>query len=369
MTTPEPLSSSDATARRHAQFDAFAAFAVAGALTLFAGLLAKAVPLVAANIGLVVAAIFILVPGWFLHRRGERDTAYGLAFHDVAVGLRWGLLATVVTFVLFVPAFHLWSTKVEHRVASFAWSHYLRPSDTYFGEPANALDGNVHVWTWGNVIHVTWLPHEGPWELRIDADARSSGVAGASVYASPIQLSDGEPVSHVVRTGVAVQPVSLTLFPHEASRLRLSAVEGGRDVPASRILRGSGERPMNAHDTTAEVPLNLWWLLSLVLSQLILVALPEEFFYRGFLQEKLKQAGWQRTWHIGPLPLSTATMLASALFAVGHLFIGFGAHRLAVFFPSLVFGSLREKTQGIVASTIYHACCNLMVYLCGVHYF
>lgn len=366
MTTPvETSSSSDAITRRHAQRDAVAAFALAGVLTLAAGLLANAVPIIAANVGLIVAAILILVPGWFLRRRGERDTAYGLAFDDVKRGLGWGVGATLVTFVLFVPAFHLWSTTVEHRTASFSWSHYRAPSERYFGEPMHKQDGDVHVWTWGGTVHIAWTPQRGPWALRIDAE----GTPEAAVYATAGQLVEAPAGAHIARTGVAVQHVHVAAIPHRAQALRIHAVEAGQPLDAGRFVGGSGGRVIPADGTDARVPLSLWWMVSLVLSQFVLIALPEEFFYRGFVQEKLKQAGWRRAWRVGPLDLTTATVLTSALFAVGHLFIGFGVHRLAVFFPSLLFGALRDRTGGIVAPTVYHACCNLMVYACSVHYF
>jgi membrane protease YdiL (CAAX protease family) len=52
-------------------------------------------------------------------------------------------------------------------------------------------------------------------------------------------------------------------------------------------------------------------------------------------------------------------LLTSAIFAVGHLFTELNAARLAVFFPSLVFGFLRARTKGIGASVAFHAMCNL----------
>ncbi len=44
------------------------------------------------------------------------------------------------------------------------------------------------------------------------------------------------------------------------------------------------------------------------------------------------------------------------------------AARLAVFFPSLLFGWLRSRTGGIGASTVFHALCNTWSELLGVGY-
>ena len=42
---------------------------------------------------------------------------------------------------------------------------------------------------------------------------------------------------------------------------------------------------------------------------------------------------------------------------------------MSVFFPSLLFGWLRERTGTIVTPMVYHAGCNLMVLFVGTHYY
>jgi membrane protease YdiL (CAAX protease family) len=49
------------------------------------------------------------------------------------------------------------------------------------------------------------------------------------------------------------------------------------------------------------------------------------------------------------------------LFAVGHL-AEFRPWRLAVFFPSILFGFMRERTGTIASSTCFHALCNLAIF-------
>ena len=88
-----------------------------------------------------------------------------------------------------------------------------------------------------------------------------------------------------------------------------------------------------------------------VLSQLLVVALPEEFFFRGYLQGRLREA----------LPLRATLLLTAALFALGHFFVTFDPGALAVFFPGLVFGLLRHYTGSVLAGTLFHAACNLFM--------
>ncbi|HYQ01251.1 MAG TPA: MrtC family glutamic-type intramembrane protease [Polyangiaceae bacterium] len=92
--------------------------------------------------------------------------------------------------------------------------------------------------------------------------------------------------------------------------------------------------------------------------QLLVIALPEEAFYRGYLQSALDEV-YQPRWRILGAKLGPGLLLSSALFALGHLCTEFNAARLAVFFPSLVFGYLRARTRGVGAGLVFHALCNL----------
>lgn len=114
----------------------------------------------------------------------------------------------------------------------------------------------------------------------------------------------------------------------------------------------------------------LWWkvdgfhaaplqpVLSDALGQLLVIALPEEAFYRGYLQTSLERE-LNRSISILGARVGLGLVLTSAIFAVGHLLTELSPARLAVFFPSLVFGFLRARSGGIGASLLFHAMCNL----------
>ncbi|MGC4115871.1 MAG: MXAN_2755 family glutamic-type intramembrane protease [Myxococcales bacterium] len=100
--------------------------------------------------------------------------------------------------------------------------------------------------------------------------------------------------------------------------------------------------------------------LAHVVDQFLVVALPEELFYRGYMQQRLRAAwpeGGRTLWGV---KLGRAFWVTQILFALGHLA---EPHpwRLAVFFPALVFGWLREKTGTILPGTLFHALSNLTV--------
>lgn len=121
----------------------------------------------------------------------------------------------------------------------------------------------------------------------------------------------------------------------------------------------------------------LWWnvdhfhaaplrpVLNDVGGQLLMIALPEEAFYRGYLQttleRELEKSGgvFGKSLTVFGTRLGFGIVLTSAIFAVGHLLTELNPARLAVFFPSLVFGILRARTGGIGSSVLFHAMCNL----------
>lgn len=94
-------------------------------------------------------------------------------------------------------------------------------------------------------------------------------------------------------------------------------------------------------------------------AQLLIVALPEEAFYRGYVQTRLEDA-WPPRGRLFGAPVSPSILVTSAVFALGHVATIHDPGRLAVFFPSLVFGWLRSRTGGVGASIAFHALCNLL---------
>ena len=96
-----------------------------------------------------------------------------------------------------------------------------------------------------------------------------------------------------------------------------------------------------------------------VIDQFLVVALPEELFYRGYLQARLRDA-WPGGRRFLGAQLGTAFWATQILFALGHL-ADPQPWRLGVFFPALIFGWLRERTGSILPGTLFHALSNLTV--------
>jgi uncharacterized protein len=94
------------------------------------------------------------------------------------------------------------------------------------------------------------------------------------------------------------------------------------------------------------------------IGQLLVVAFPEEAFYRGYLQSALDLALPARVRIFGA-DIGWSVVVTSALFALGHFATIPQLGRLAVFFPSLLFGWLRVRTRDVTAGIVFHALCNV----------
>lgn len=95
---------------------------------------------------------------------------------------------------------------------------------------------------------------------------------------------------------------------------------------------------------------------SKVFRYLILAPAAEELFFRGVLQEWLERRMAQTFFVI-----TAANISVSAVFAVFHLWGGNPVHAFAVFFPSLVFGTLYSQYRTVMPCVLCHAFYNLNV--------
>jgi membrane protease YdiL (CAAX protease family) len=102
-------------------------------------------------------------------------------------------------------------------------------------------------------------------------------------------------------------------------------------------------------------------ILSLVLIEVFLVALPEEVFFRGYLQTHLEDF-FQKRFRLLGVIFGFGMILAAAFFALSHFFLTKRLFSLTVFFPSLVFGWLKERTGGVMAPVIFHALANIVYF-------
>jgi len=100
----------------------------------------------------------------------------------------------------------------------------------------------------------------------------------------------------------------------------------------------------------------------LVAYHLFFVAIPEEFFYRGYVQTRLNEV-LPRRFLVAGIPFGHGLWIAALFFAFGHSLVEVQWWHFATFFPGLLFGLLRERSGGVITGAFLHAACNVIVHL------
>jgi membrane protease YdiL (CAAX protease family) len=105
-------------------------------------------------------------------------------------------------------------------------------------------------------------------------------------------------------------------------------------------------------------------LLEFCAVQLVVVALPEELFFRGMMLHLLTRRFPPRhTLGAGGVGFGWAAVLTSLAFALVHLPKEGDPRALATFFPALLFAWLRLRTGSLLASIVVHAGSNILIRL------
>ncbi len=316
-------------------------------------LLAGVGGLVAENAGALPAAFFLLAPVAWLRRRDQDPAEAGIHGRQPLVALGWAGVVALAVFPPYVAGYEVWSRWTsgqpfrlpDRPLAYFEAAVRGRPA-SWSEEPA------LHVFVEAEWLHVLSTA-SGSTPIVVER----CGCPRATLIAQPDggllwrdqgrACTPGEPIREAVGQGRGVACATAT-----ADRIVLRS---NRDIPW-RLGSTASHRPSG--------PLVLdrspWWLIEILLVHLVMVALPEEVFYRGFVQTRLAQV-FSRRWRFFGTLVGPEVIVASALFALSHLVTIPHPYRLAVFFPGLLFGWLRARTGGILAPAFLHAASNVLL--------
>lgn len=108
-------------------------------------------------------------------------------------------------------------------------------------------------------------------------------------------------------------------------------------------------------------------LAYLFMQHILFIALPEEFFYRGWMQTVFTKK-WPAGFRFLGGDLGMVVLVTSLLFAIGHLASIPSPFRLAVFFPSLLFCWMRSRSGSLIPSIIVHGFSNVLMNVLNASY-
>lgn len=337
------------------------------ALSAVFGVLALFVPFMADNLLAFVAATFLYLPAWILWRRGKDLADYGLKAAPIGHGLLLFVAVVVVVMPPFYLGHHQWQRLLFDRAPNYSRTTFARFSRDLDDRPALPVASDAaHVWIEGGRLVVLW-GGDGDADVTISVETTETDADPIRELRGLRQTEDGRLLRHgraaarVSHAGVLTATLrSGTGLSFNAAGVESFTVETG--APGIRTGRYgvAAEPPLEERRTT-------WWWLLMFGTQLVLVAVPEEWFYRGYLQQRFDEV-WAPRWRIMGAQLGWGWLLASVLFAAGHLVLDARPERLAVFFPSLLFGWMRARTGSVMASSLFHAFSNVWIQTLGYIY-
>lgn len=336
---------------RRALWEAALVSATSVALIIFLVLLGPTVPFIQENLYSFVAIVLIYLPVIVLRwqRRDWRD--FALTFRGSRLGLSFAFVVAIAVLPPYTVGFHVWQEEVAGATLGLDLSNYHRWPRAMQGPPARFSPIDAHVWISEGDLSVQLPPGL---RGRLATDGVLALRSGAALQSGSELVITAQPARHAVTVDV-----------RRSRSFTLQLFDGNAPLDPTRIRLGADSHLGNSHEVQAAR--DLVWLLNFVLTQLLLVALSEEIFYRGYLQTRLDEAFPPRRRILGA-PIGISLVITSIVFALTHL----AAHRspvvLAVFFPSLIFGWLRARTGSIVGSVAFHGLCNIWVQLLAVHY-
>ena len=326
--------------------------ATAGLLLLLVALdlLGRAVGWVGGNLLAFVAATFLLLPDLIWPAGRSHPSQADRPRREQLRGIAMGLGLAAIVFAGFVPGYHLWNTGFAGRSPAPALSALRQPANELSLRPASAIPTDLTIERDGRDLLLHWQPAAAA-TLSLQSDGQLTRVSGAP---KPMPAPSGD-LHFAVRAG---EPLALRVRVEEAHTV------SGTVTPATDLWLGSDALPSA---TSFTIPYNLRWIPWMLLMQIVLVAIPEETFFRGYLLRRFARR-WPGASSTRFLHISAANLASSAIFALAHFAIGFHPARLAVFFPSLLFGRLAERTGGIAASVTLHVMSNMMMQLVSTQY-
>lgn len=369
--------------------EALLAWFIALLFVLALAVLAQLVGLIAANLYVLVAAVFIGLAALILRHQGLDPERFGLHTQKLTKNILWGLLFTAFTLPPFLIGQNLWETQLNKRRLVLSAENYAHWPVEIEGQPARwGSEPGAWIWSERGVLYLgmratsthqnklilsaktPFIPVQ-PGGVMLKRMSPSGDFTGGPL--APSTHWELVPKPHHRPVTAYIQPV----YAKQAAPLELTI--SSKPVSAKTqpwtIYTGQSATPQVEDAAGLKFKRGYLWILLWVLTQLFFIALPEEYFYRGYLQTRLSEAdklqrdGQEPAW----LGFTPAIFWTSVLFGLGHLLVPVGGalfvSRFSVFFPSLLFGWLRRRTQSIVAPMVYHACCNLMVLLAGTHYY
>lgn len=324
--------------------------------TLALALISWVLPAISGWLQALLALLLMSIPTWVLKGSGQTIDDLGV---DMGPALRTlGISAAVMVVLtpIYVAAFHGIHGELRGRPVHWSWESLSRWDDDVRQTPDRPCDVPSDA-------VLAWTSNGGLWLMPPVGRALTVIADDAPTEAPKVARCSDEGRLRAKRRAGGTGERTWTLSPGQGLRVSLDgtqAFEGEVLLDGAPVRLQVGSFRQHRDDGgRLEISRDWWWILTFLLVHLGLVALPEEWFFRGYLLSRLDER-FGTPWRLLGVQVGAGLILSSLAFALLHPILIPGVHRLLVFFPALLFGWLRAKTGNIGAAVLVHAACNLL---------
>lgn len=113
----------------------------------------------------------------------------------------------------------------------------------------------------------------------------------------------------------------------------------------------------NAHGPAVYGPNKFWLFLPY---NLFVVSLPEEFFFRGYVQSALNSV-YPKNWKVFGVNIGWSCIITTLIFAFTHNLILMKWYHFSILFIGIFLAYARERTGTITAPILIHTALNIMI--------
>lgn len=321
------------------------------------GLLALAFPVLSGLLQGLLAFLLFLIPSWVLKGSGKTIDDMRVDLGPWSRTLLVSGLCMLLVYPLFALGFHGFHTQFSGATADWGIAGLERFEESLLDAPQVPCASE-------RPAAQAWVAGEGLWvlaptdrALEVDLGSTPSTVRRARCrdgvpHAGPARSRDGGVVNVAAGAGMWVSLKG-------ESEFSLGIQSLGQALPHDQLLTGARAEPAS-EDGELSGSRDWTWILAYLIVHLGIVALPEEWFFRGYLQTRLDQR-WGTPRRFLGADLGWGFIVSALWFALLHPILLPGVHRLLVFFPALLFGYLRARTGNIGAAVVIHATSNLLL--------
>ena len=303
----------------------------------------------------LLAVALLMIPGFVLRKKPIQVEELGTTIGPLGPLIKNSLVALLVVFPLFALGFHFFQTSFLGAQPQWSTGAMDRWNQEIEHAPPNPCLASEEG-------PVAWIDRHGLWVLGPSNTPMS--VRGAELPESARRVSCSEQghakagtaiprQGDVIRYGTELRGVLIDIKGRTTLDLDIVLTD---DASPSTLRLGRHQEPVD----TISASKSPWWLLTYFIIHLGLIALPEEWFFRGYLQGRLDQL-WGTPKRFLGVDLGWGLIVSSLAFAALHPILIPGFHRLLVFFPALFFGWLRARTGNIGAAVLVHALSNVLL--------